>query len=170
MGYFVYLCAGNLGAGGGFEIPELYHHHPGIKQITRNAFANIEDYDHSALLKKIENLSHCIEDALATFINTKKIDLLIFNNIWSVGLNLPAAVSLDRVCIRSALHAIAHHHDFYWERRGVCRSTCQPVESILEDYLPPHNPSIKHVVINSLAKKVLADRTRSPGSSDPQCV
>ncbi len=158
MGFRVYLCAGDLGAKEGIKIPELYHHLPEIMEIDQNAFVNLTDYDPGALLNSIEILSQNIQAALERFIKTKQIDLLVVNNIWSVGLNLPAGIALGRVCKKLSIPAIGHHHDFYWERRGGSMPTCQPIERILTDTFPPDHPSIQHVVINSLAQRSLAER------------
>ena len=158
MGYSVHICAGDLGSGGGFEIPELYHHLDEIKQIDRNAFSVLSDFDPGALVNTIEVVSQRLEEQLQTFIKTKQIELLIINNIWSVGLNLPAALAVERVRRNFDLQAIGHHHDFYWERRGGIFPTCQPVDRMLGDFFPPSDLSNKHVVINSLAQKALADR------------
>jgi glycosyltransferase involved in cell wall biosynthesis len=51
---------------------------------------------------------------------------------------------------------IAHHHDFFWERK-------QFLVNCIWDYLnmsfPPHLPSVRHVVINSSASNQLSLRT-----------
>jgi mannosylglucosylglycerate synthase len=158
MGYQVTLCAGDLGARDGIKILELYHHHPEILEIDQNGFDRLNDFDPGALLNTIEILSRHLEEEFEEFIKNKQVDLLVVNNIWSVGLNLPAGIALARVCKKRSMPAIGHHHDFYWERRGGSIPTCQPIEHILKDYFPPDYPSLQHVVINSLAKKALAER------------
>ena len=158
MGYRVFLCAGDLGGCAGVEIPELYHHHPEIIKIGRNAFSALGEYKPDSLINEIETYSCLIEDGLERFIQSKQIDLLIVNNVWSVGLNLPAAIALEKVSKSHALTTLAHHHDFLWERKSDNTPTCYPIEKIVTDYLPPQNPAIKHLVINSLAKKAIAQR------------
>ena len=156
LGYRVNLCAGDLGGRVGHEIPELYHHHPEIIKIGRNAFSALDDYNPVSLLNEITTYSRLIEFGLEKFVQEKQIDLLIVNNVWSVGLNLPAAIALEKVRKKYALPTLAHHHDFYWERKTDNKPTCSPIEKIAADYLPPQNSSIKHLVINSLAQKTLA--------------
>ena len=51
---------------------------------------------------------------------------------------------------------IAHHHDFYWERK---RLLVNAVEEYLRMAFPPVLPSIRHVVINSYADRELSYRT-----------
>lgn len=52
--------------------------------------------------------------------------------------------------------AIAHHHDFCWERRRFLRSGAN---DYLRTAFPPTLPCIRHVVINSYAARELALRT-----------
>jgi glycosyltransferase involved in cell wall biosynthesis len=158
MGFQVHLCAGDLGADAGYLIHDLYHHGEDIKRIDRNAFGALDEFNAGELFNEIEKVSARLEAGLRTFIKTNAIDVLIVNNIWSVALNLPAAIALQRVCANLALPVIGHHHDFYWERRGGVVPTCQPVAQILENYFPPQDDWIKHVVINSLAQQALTDR------------
>jgi glycosyltransferase involved in cell wall biosynthesis len=66
-------------------------------------------------------------------------------------------VALERVRRKFNLPALAHNHDFYWERKDICL-TCSKVIEIIDKYYPPRHPLIKHVVINSLAKKELVER------------
>ena len=158
MGRSVHLCAGDLGTDEGFKIPELYHHSEEIREIDRNAFIELIDYDPATLLNGIETISHRIEEGLQAFIKSNQIDLLIVNNVWSVALNLPAAMALERVRQKLSIKTLAHHHDFYWERRGGIHPTCQPIQHILGQYFPPIDSSINHVVINSQAQKTLAQK------------
>jgi len=158
MGYAVHICAGDLGSGDGFRIPELYHHQDEIRKINYNAFSALTEFDPGALINAIERISNRLEEGVRTFIKSRQIDLLIVNNIWSVGLNLPAALAVERARKAFSLPAIGHHHDYYWERRGGMCPTCQPVADILDNFFPPKDSSIQHVVINSLTKKELVER------------
>jgi glycosyltransferase involved in cell wall biosynthesis len=158
MGYSVHICSGDLGMGDGTRIPELYHHKDEIKTINRNAFSAMKEFDADGLMTAIEEISNRLEDSICGFLKSRQIDLLIVNNIWSVGLNLPVALAIERARKKFGLPAIGHHHDFYWERRDGLSPTCPPVEELLRDYFPPKDPLIKHVVINSLAKQDLVER------------
>jgi glycosyltransferase involved in cell wall biosynthesis len=51
---------------------------------------------------------------------------------------------------------IAHHHDFYWERKHLLVNA---VGEYLNMAFPPILPSIRHVVINSYADRELSYRT-----------
>lgn len=73
----------------------------------------------------------------------------------SIGFNLPAAVALARLSRRRGIPVIAHHHDFYWEGFRGMRPTCDVVKRLAQEFLPPKDSLVSHVVINSLAKAEL---------------
>ena len=160
MGHSVFLCSGDLGSKGGYKIEELYHHLDDIRKIDRNSFYALNDCDNESLSNEIEAISKHIEEKLESFIREFEIELLIVNNIWSVGLNLPAALAIERVRKANKIPSIGHHHDFYWERLGGVSITCDVVENVLREVFPPRDLLIKHVVINSLAQKQLETRKR----------
>lgn len=158
-GHEVHLCAGDLGQANGFLIEELYHHREDVERITRNAFRRLTDYRTQAdLEEEILLLAGRVEHGLRTFIDEFSIDLLIPNNIWSIGFNLPAAVAFARVVRKLRISAVAHHHDFHWERIRGMDPTCEAAARITQEYLPPKDPLITHVVINSFAQRELLKR------------
>ena len=160
MGHTVHLCGGDLGTAEGFLIEELYHHHLNIARINRNAFFQLTDYKSEAELEReIFELADRIERGLRAFIDEYSIDLLIPNNIWSIGMNLPAAVAFARVVREQGIPALAHHHDFYWETFRGMAPTCGVVQRIAREYLPPKDPAVTHVVINSLVQAELSQRS-----------
>jgi hypothetical protein len=95
------------------------------------------------------------KEHLYTFIEKFKIELLIPQNLLSFPLNIPLSMALVEIIAETNIQAIAHHHDFTWERKPLL------VNSIW-DYItmavPPNLPSIQHVVINSSASHQLARR------------
>ena len=159
MGHTVRLCAGNLGAVEGTLIEELYHHRPDVERLYRNTFRELRDFaSETEYRSEIERLADTIERQVRAFVEQNGIDFLIVQNIWSVALSPPAAVALARVMHDLQLLTLAHHHDFYWERTGGVAFTCGTAIEIADKYLPPRDPLIRHVVINSLAQRELAER------------
>lgn len=160
MGHAVHLCGGGgLGTAEGFLIEELYHHREDVERITRNAFYRLSDYESEAdLEKEVLELADRIERGLRAFIDEFFIELLIPNNIWSVGVNLPAAVAFSRVVRELGIPAVAHHHDFYWETFRGMVPTCEVARNFASEYLPPNKPLVTHVVINSLVQAELRKR------------
>ncbi|MCK4393303.1 glycosyl transferase family 1, partial [Candidatus Bipolaricaulota bacterium] len=159
LGHTVHLCGGDLGKAEGFLIEELYHHREDVERITRNAFGQLTEYESEAdLEKEILDLADRIEQGLRTFIDLFSIDLLIPNNIWSIGANLPAAVAFAQMVRERGIPAVAHHHDFYWETFRGMAPTCEAVRRMAQEDLPPKDPLITHVVINSLVQAELRKR------------
>ena len=159
MGHTVHLCGGDLGTGDGYLIKELYHHREDVERMTGNAFRELRDYENGALLERdILALAQRIEDRLMEFIEEFSIDFLIPNNIWSIGVNVSAAIAFARVVRKLRIPAIGHHHDFHWESFRGMHATCPEAQRIIDEYLPPRDPLISHVVINSFAQGELRER------------
>jgi glycosyltransferase involved in cell wall biosynthesis len=159
MGHTVHLCAGDLGTVEGTLIPEMYHHRPDAKRLYNNTFVELCDYPNDAAYRaELLQLAEIIEQKLRAFVLQKGIDFLVPQNVWSVAVNPPVAIAMTRVMRDLKLPALAHHHDFYWERReGLALTTSTAVE-LADKYLPPHDPLARHVVINHLAQQEMAER------------
>jgi len=159
MGHTVHLCAGDLGAVEGALIEEMYHHRPDAKRLNYNTFGELRDYpDDAAYRAELLGLADVIEGKMRDFVAEKGIDFLIPQNVWSVAASPPVAIALARVMHDLQLPALAHNHDFYWERTGGVALTCATAIELADKYLPPRDPLARHVVINSLAQRALAER------------
>lgn len=163
MGHRVHLCAGDLGTAEGTLIEELYHHRPDAERLSRNTFSALEDYGvggeaEAAYRAELYGLAETIESELRAFVADKGIDYLIPQNVWSVAANPSVAIAMARVMRDLGLPALAHNHDFYWERTSGVALTCATAIELADRYLPPRDPLARHVVINSLARKSLAER------------
>jgi len=159
MGHSVYLCGGDLGTSDGYLIEELYHHREDVQRMAKNTFYELSDYpDGAALERDILSFADRIEAQLREFIADESIDLLIPNNIWSIGANPAASVAFTRVVRDLRIPAIGHNHDFHWEKFRGMRATCSEAQRIIDQYLPPVDPLISHVVINSFARDELLKR------------
>ncbi len=159
MGHKVHLCAGDLGTVEGTLIEELYHHRPDAERLNYNTFCELRDYANEiAYRAEMERLAGAIERKLRDFVEEKGIDFLISQNIWSVAASPPVSIALARVMRDLQLPALAHNHDFYWERVDGVALTCATAIELADKYLPPRDPLIRHVVINSLAQRELAER------------
>ncbi len=158
MGHAVYLCGGDLGKVDGTLIEEMYHHRPDAVRLYRNTFIALQDYDESGYKAELEGLADRIEEKLRRFIAEKEIDFLIPQNIWSVAANPAVALAMRRVMLALKLPALAHNHDFYWERVDGVALTCGTAVELADKYLPPRDPQVKHALINSLAQRELLAR------------
>jgi glycosyltransferase involved in cell wall biosynthesis len=158
MGHQVYLCAGDLGTVDGTLIEEIHHHLPAAKRLYRNTFIALSDYDETAYNSEIVSQVDVIAAKLRQFIVEKNIDFLIAQNVWSVAASPALSIALARVMREFQLPAIAHNHDFYWERVDGVALTCAKALEIADKYLPPRDRLIQHVVINTLAQRELLAR------------
>jgi len=70
-------------------------------------------------------------------------------------MHVPLGMALAETLAETQIPAIAHHHDFYWER---VRFTVNAINEYLGMAFPPNLPNIEHVVINSAAREELAHR------------
>ncbi|MBT3315953.1 MAG: glycosyltransferase family 4 protein [Anaerolineae bacterium] len=158
MGHHVHLCAGDLGSAEGTLIPEMYHHLPDAKVLAYNTFKELKDFDELGYSAELERQVALLTEKFREFVVDREIDVLIAQNVWCVGASLGVAVALEKIRQEFDLPAIAHHHDFYWERGDDQTLTCEAAVEVAESYLPPTHPKIQHVVINSLAQKALKER------------
>lgn len=141
--------------------PESSLHVPAAHfQYHKNVWINSRVFGHKArnshVTRMIHTLSSHLKRRLNKFIRCFHIDLLIIENVLSIPLHIPLALALTETISETQLPAIAHHHDFYWERD---RFSLNGVGEYLAMAFPPALPNIQHVVINSGAQKELALRT-----------
>ena len=159
MGHTVHLCGGDLGAVEGTLIEEMYHHRADAKRLSYNTFYELRDYPDDAAYKvDLLERAGVIERRIRAFVDEKGIDFLIPQNVWSVAVNPPVSIALARVMRGLQLPALAHNHDFYWERTDGVALTCATAMELADKYLPPRDPLARHAVINSLAQRALAER------------
>ena len=156
MGHKVYFISGSRCTSDGFTIPEINYRFKEDLKIERNAYLKLEDYkDENELVKAIKKQSFKIEKALKKILIENKIDLIIPNNILSIGRSIPTAIAFVNVIKELGIRCIGHHHDFYWERDNFSQPTCHFVRDSLNNYFPPKNNLTSHVVINSIVQKEL---------------
>lgn len=159
LGHEVVFLAGSQGLTDSFIIEELHYKHPVNDRIVENSYDSLKDYpDEESLKKEILDFANKIEQKLLDFIENEKIDLMIPNNIWSLGWGLPAGIAFTNAAKKSGIKFVSHHHDFHWERDRYSHPTCRFVEDYLEEYFPPNLDNITHVVINHIAKDELEKR------------
>jgi mannosylglucosylglycerate synthase len=158
LGCSVHYCAGDLGAVQGTLIPDLYHHLPQAEQLYQTTFAPAPDCSPAEYQQKLDAFTARLIPQIRAFLIEKKIDTLLVENIWSVAASPAAAVALEVVRQELNIPAVAHSHDFYWERYGDRPLFCAAARQLVRDYLPPIQPGIRHAVINSLAQTQLRER------------
>lgn len=162
MGHTCIYIAGSKGVANTpcYIIEELRYRHPLKIKIVDNCYKALIDYsDECFLLQDILAMEQQIEIKLIQILREQRIDLLIVNNIWSLGWDLAAGIAFYNAVKATDIYCIAHHHDFFWERELYQNPTCAFVKDMLDRYFPPKDKRITHCVINKIAGETLKSRS-----------
>ncbi|MCE1253264.1 MAG: glycosyltransferase family 4 protein [Anaerolineae bacterium] len=137
-----------------FIVPEANFKHPDIQRLNEIAFS----YRTRPLevSQKIQQLKDYLKQKIYDFVRTFDLEILIVENALAIPLNIPLGLALTEFVAETGLPMIAHHHDFFWERK---RFLVNCVWDYFNMAFPPHLPSIHHVVINSSGANQLSLRT-----------
>jgi len=134
-------------------VPHAYFGHPDIQWINRHAFGTRQRS--ADVTQRIYSLADYLKGTIYEFTRRYQLDLLIVQNALCIPMNIPLGVALTHFIAETGFPAIAHHHDFYWERD---RFSVSAVTDILWMAFPPALPQIQNVTINSFAQEDLAHR------------
>ncbi|MDR0389881.1 MAG: glycosyltransferase family 4 protein [Spirochaetaceae bacterium] len=134
-------------------VEEAFFGHPQIQDIQDRCFGNT--VRNESLSGEIQEVRYRLKRALYDFVKTFNIDLLITENAQTIPMNIPLGLALAELIVETGLPAVAHHHDFAWERQ---RFSVNCVEDYLSMAFPPRLHTINHVVINSEARRQLSYR------------
>jgi glycosyltransferase involved in cell wall biosynthesis len=137
-----------------YTLPEALFNHPDIEAIYIHAFSQrLRD---QAITVKIHQIKDHIKKHLGFFVRDFDLELLIVENALAIPLNIPLGLALTEFIAETGIPTIAHHHDFFWERK---RFLVNCVWDYLNMAFPPHLPPIRHVVINTSGANQLSLRT-----------
>ncbi len=134
--------------------PEAHFRHPEIHEINQSVFG--VDERGRYLTDQIQSLKNKIKDDLYAFIGKFDIELLVIENALAIPMNIPLGLAITELLSEIQMPAIAHHHDFFWERQ---RFLTNAISDYIRMAFPPHLPGMEHVVINSSAGDQLSLRT-----------
>lgn len=164
LGHNVAFCAGHLDPAlqPAKLIPEAHFTHPDIVAIQQKCFGALVRSPETT--EQIHAMRRKLKAAVAEFCRDFAIDVLVPQNVLTIPMNLPLGMAVTEFIAETGIHTIAHHHDFYWERQ---RFLVNAVQDILDASFPPSLPSIRHVVINTPARRELAQRKGVPASLIP---
>ncbi len=159
LGHEVVYISGNKPKEKDFFIKELNYRSEYNKKIHKNSFAELCDYETKEdLLQDINLYAGKIEIALTDIINTNKIDLIIPNNLSSLGFNIPVGIAIGNIAKKNIVEILYHHHDFHWERNRYSNPLFAEIQVLLDTYFP-YVSNAKHCVINHIAQDELFQRT-----------
>jgi glycosyltransferase involved in cell wall biosynthesis len=140
-------------------VPEAHFKHPDVRELNASLFGTYvrsSETSHS-----IQGLKEHLKTHLRRFVHAFDLDLLIAENALAIPMHVPLGLALTEFIAETGILAIAHHHDFAWER---ARFWPNAAADYLASSFPPILPSVRHVVINSIAAEQLALRK---GASSP---
>lgn len=137
-----------------YVVPEAFFSHPDIDSINTIAFSSY--IRPPEISQRIHDLKIHLKDHLYAFTSTFGIEVLIVENALAIPMNIPLGLAITEFVAETAMPTIAHHHDFFWERK---RFLVNCVWDYLNMSFPPHMPQIQHVVINSSGANQLSLRT-----------
>jgi len=156
MGHRCYYFAGECSQGDdcSMVVPEAHFSHPVIYEINQQLFER--HHRTTATTKAVHETHSILRAQLDEFVRRFDLDLLIIENALSIPMNVPLGLALTELIAETRIAAIAHHHDFAWERE---RFSMHQADDYLAAAFPPPMESILHVTINSYAARQLAHRT-----------
>jgi mannosylglucosylglycerate synthase len=172
-GYNVHTVSGNLPDGiPGLRIPELSYQEGTADEIRRGIFnkpkpeTQQEILEQSRLqtklIEKLYETKRIIFDELKRYILENKIDVLMVRNVFSLPLNLPAALAIYDLANDPDLpnlKLVGIHHDFYTESPRIEQYTTHFTEflEIIKNLFPPMDIRMVHAVINSAMVKMMEE-------------
>lgn len=156
MGYSCYYFAGqsDWDKQKTMVVPEAFFDHPSVKKIQAECFGKFTRA--SSLTGDIHHLRKHLKQKIYEFVSRYNIQLIIPENALTIPMHIPLGLAITEFIAETGISAIAHHHDFYWERQ---RFMINCVPDFLAMAFPPQFNSMQHVVINSPAERELSYRT-----------
>lgn len=137
-----------------FLIPELNCQDPLVESFTTKVFG--AGHDRHELRSELALLSEAVERGLMPAMGAIAPDIVIAKNVFSLPLDIPMTMVLNRYLSEENVPSIAVHHDFFWEDTRF--SQCI-MDELLTSHFPPLLPKCAHVTINDHAKEELHRRT-----------
>jgi len=161
-----------------YVVPEAFYRHPEIDALNQMAFSGSWTVTKEArqahpeigalhrdffsiyirpphMTRRVDELKKYFKRKLYDFAHQFDLEILIVENAVTIPLNLPLGLAVTEFIAETGYPAIAHHHDFHWERQ---RFQVNCVGDYLAAAFPPVLPSIRHVVINTIQAQQIASR------------
>ena len=134
-------------------VPEAFFGHPENQWLAKRIWGTTQR--DPTVTRRIQDVSGYLKEMLRRFVDRFQIDVLVPENVLTIPVHLPLGVAVTEFLAESNMKAVAHHHDFYWERD---RFSVNAVPDFLDMSFPPRLPNLRHGVINRQAGEQLARR------------
>lgn len=136
-----------------YVVPEAHFNHPENEWINERIW-NTTRRD-PLVSARIRDMAEYLKSTLHDFVRRYEIDFVIPQNALAIPMHVPLGIALTEFLAETQIPAIAHHHDFYWERT---RFSVNCVQDYLDMAFPPGLKNIRNVVINRPAQEQSALR------------
>ncbi|MEX2673540.1 MAG: glycosyltransferase family 4 protein [Phycisphaeraceae bacterium] len=134
-------------------VPEAFFGHPANTYLNERVLGRPRRS--RVTTQRIYDMTQYLKETLYRFTDRFKIDLLMLQNVVTIPMHIPLGIAVTEFIAETQMPALAHHHDFYWERD---RFRVTAVDDYLDMAFPPRLPSLQHMVINQTAREDLAWR------------
>ena len=134
-------------------VPEAFFGHPENEWLAKRIWG--VDRRDPLLTERIQALAGYLKEMLRRFVDRFKIDVLVPENALTIPVHLSLGVAITEFLAETNMKAVAHHHDFFWERDRFARNA---VPDFLDMSFPPRLPNLRHGVINRQGGEQLARR------------
>jgi len=167
LGYRCFWYAGQLDKpqDRSMAVPEAFFNTPENISLNSRLFGSQQRSRETT--DEIQRRKEFFKNSILDFIRTFELDLLVAQNCLAIPMHIPLGLALSEVITELGIPAIAHHHDFWWERS---RFLLNAIPDVLATAFPPDLPSIRHVAINSVNQKELASRRGISASVIPNVI
>ena len=137
-------------------VPEAYFGFSENKWINERIWKG--DQRDRFVTERIRALADYLKSTLYRFVEKFDIDIIVPQNCLAIPMHVPLGIALTEFLSETRMPAIAHHHDFYWERT---RFSVNCIPEYLDMSFPPKLGNMRDVVINQEAQEQLALRKGS---------
>lgn len=127
-------------------VPEAYFGHPENEWINERIWGHTQR--DPFVTERIQEMADYLKQTLYDFVEYHKIDILIPQNVLAIPMHVPLGIAVTEFLAETQMPAIAHQHDFYWERT---RFSVGSVKDYLDMAFPPSLPHLHHIGINQAA-------------------
>lgn len=146
-------------------IPEAHFRHPENDWINDRIWGRT--HREPLVSSRVRDLAEYLKETLYDFVHRFDVSLLVVENALTIPMHIPLGIALTEFLAETRMAAIAHHHDFYWERS---RFLVSAVHDYLDYAFPPRDPDMMHVVINQAAQEELSWRKGVPSVLVPNVL
>lgn len=134
-------------------VPEAFFGHPENQWLAKRIWGATQR--DPIVTERIQDVAGYLKEMLRRFVDRFQIDVVVPENALTIPVHLPLGVAITEFLAETNMKAVAHHHDFYWERD---RFSVNAVPDFLDMAFPPRLPNLRHGVINRQAGEQLARR------------